>query len=240
MKETSPIGDTIVITSHTCTFNLCLCLGGGGFDCIAIYAGGGYAFDLSPKGPDGGPLEIAPPFRGTILGGTGSFEGIEGTVDVVTITGTTGPIALIDTGLRALLPEGWFKAVDTTIRMTSDKSYTWIAPEEYALKGFEQTVPAGIIIPYSVSNVDLINVNECWVFQMDDSVWINFDKKIVTQLLGYNEIKVAPKDCDDRFQIDEWVVTDVDKHVWVKTCGDLFPNEDTGCLWLPPSDLLAR
>ena len=30
------------------------------------------------------------------MGGTGSFEGIEGTVDVVTITGSTGPIPLVE------------------------------------------------------------------------------------------------------------------------------------------------
>ena len=30
------------------------------------------------------------------MGGTGSFEGIEGTVDVVTIAGSTGPIPLVE------------------------------------------------------------------------------------------------------------------------------------------------
>ena len=38
-KGTSPYnyGDTSLVTSHSCTLNLCL--GGGGFDCIAIFAG---------------------------------------------------------------------------------------------------------------------------------------------------------------------------------------------------------
>jgi hypothetical protein len=42
------------------------------------------------------PIDIAPSFRGTILGGTCSFKGIEGTVDVVTIAASTGPILLLN------------------------------------------------------------------------------------------------------------------------------------------------
>jgi hypothetical protein len=243
-KETSPIGpigDTLFITtSHTCTLNLCL--GGGGYDCIAIYAGGGYVFDLSPRGPDDA-LEIAPPFRGTILGGTGSFEGIEGTVDVVTITGTTGPIAMIDTGRRlnsinAQLFEGWYKAVDNTVRITARKRCTWIEPAEYALKGFEKNARK-TILDYSVSNIGLIDVNECWAFKTDDQLWINFNKNMVAQMLGYNMIKVAQRDLDVTFKIGKLVVTDIDKHIWVKTGGDLVFGANTECLPLQQSALPA-
>jgi hypothetical protein len=56
----------------------------------------------------GHPLDIAPPLCGTILGGTGSFEGTEGTVGVVTIVRSSGPIPTIDNGLDGWF-EGWFK-----------------------------------------------------------------------------------------------------------------------------------
>jgi len=39
---------------------------------------------------------LPPPFPSTIIGGTGSFEGIEGTVDIATICGTTGPIIRVE------------------------------------------------------------------------------------------------------------------------------------------------
>jgi len=35
---------------------------------------------------------LPPPFPGTIIGGTGSFEGITGSVTIATIAGTTGPL----------------------------------------------------------------------------------------------------------------------------------------------------
>jgi len=103
-----------VITSHSCRLNLCL--GGGGFNCIAIYSGTAFVFNIGKgflnnnEGTGGGIVAgggagvgagprlsfesppLPPPFPGTILGGTGSFEGIEGSVNIATIAGTTGPI----------------------------------------------------------------------------------------------------------------------------------------------------
>jgi len=94
-----------VITSQSCKLNLCL--GGGGFSCIAIYSGSAFVFNFGkgivlnnsvdfvngafvPSSFEAPPLP--PPFPGTIIGGTGSFEGIEGSVTITTIAGTTGPI----------------------------------------------------------------------------------------------------------------------------------------------------
>jgi len=103
-----------VITSHLCRLNLCL--GGGGFNCIAIYSGTAFVFNLS-KGialnnaatslfiRTAAPKSIVtkatfeapplpPPFPGTIIGGTGTFEGIEGSVSIATIAGTRGRILI--------------------------------------------------------------------------------------------------------------------------------------------------
>jgi len=96
-----------VIKSQSCSLNLCL--GGGGFNCIAIFSGAAFVFnfgkgvalnnksvfvptndDFIPSTFEAPPLP--PPFPGTIIGGTGAFEGIEGSVTIATITGTTGPI----------------------------------------------------------------------------------------------------------------------------------------------------
>jgi hypothetical protein len=92
------------IASHSCFLNLCL--GGGGFDCIAVYSGTAFAFNadvvktrkppnnyyyMPPENIEREP-ELPPPYIGTIIGGTGAFEGIEGYVHVATIAGTTGPL----------------------------------------------------------------------------------------------------------------------------------------------------
>ena len=91
------IVDGFVQLSHTCNLNLCL--GGGGFDCIAIYAGTAFTFNLGQQirlsiDADSNFIEaipsLPPPFPATIIGGTGSFEGIEGTIDIATICGTSG------------------------------------------------------------------------------------------------------------------------------------------------------
>jgi len=91
-----------VITSHLCRLNLCL--GGGGFNCIAIYSGTAFVFNLSKgivlNNEVTTPLNkvtfeappLPPPFPGTIIGGTGTFEGIEGSVSIATIAGTSGVV----------------------------------------------------------------------------------------------------------------------------------------------------
>jgi hypothetical protein len=114
------IVDGFVQSSHTCNLNLCL--GGGGFDCIAIYAGTAFTFNLGKqirvgRTTDSNFIEaipsLPPPFPATIIGGTGSFEGIEGTVDIATICGTSGVSfdetsigPFFDTGTIAQCPDG--------------------------------------------------------------------------------------------------------------------------------------
>merc|ERR1711957_245755 len=91
--------DSLTVTSHSCKLNICL--GGGGFNCISFYSGTSFVFNVGQQvGVDDGGSNLdsiaepslPPPFPSTIIGGTGSFEGIEGTVDIATICGTTGPI----------------------------------------------------------------------------------------------------------------------------------------------------
>ena len=47
IQDFSFLEGAFVITSHTCLLNLCL--GGGGFDCIAIYAGTSFVFDFGQQ-----------------------------------------------------------------------------------------------------------------------------------------------------------------------------------------------
>ncbi|OEU19509.1 hypothetical protein FRACYDRAFT_235566 [Fragilariopsis cylindrus CCMP1102] len=91
------------VSSHSCKLNICL--GGGGFNCIAFYSGSSFVFNLEPQLGllllngnflDKAAPSLPPPFPATIIGGTGSFEGIKGTVDIATICGTTGPTILED------------------------------------------------------------------------------------------------------------------------------------------------
>jgi len=95
---------SFTVTSHTCNLNICL--GGGGFNCIAFYSGTSFVFNvgqqISRSNPSNfnGEISLPPPFPSTIIGGTGSFEGIEGTVDIATICGTTGPIIDVDVGKK--------------------------------------------------------------------------------------------------------------------------------------------
>merc|ERR1712195_276110 len=107
-----PFLASITVLSHTCNLNICL--GGGGFNCIAFYSGTSFVFDIgeqisSPKDLDytvKGDIKLPPPFPSTIIGGTGSFEGIEGTVDIATICGTTGPILSVDKDVGRRLEPG--------------------------------------------------------------------------------------------------------------------------------------
>ncbi|OEU11347.1 hypothetical protein FRACYDRAFT_245675 [Fragilariopsis cylindrus CCMP1102] len=91
------------ILGHSCLFNLCL--GGGGYNCLAIYAGSKFVFNpleqvLFSDDTFTGQVAISknagtivpslpPSYPGTIIGGTGLFVGAVGYVDVTTITGST-------------------------------------------------------------------------------------------------------------------------------------------------------
>ncbi|OEU11828.1 hypothetical protein FRACYDRAFT_244947 [Fragilariopsis cylindrus CCMP1102] len=94
------------ILGHSCLLNLCL--GGGGYNCLAIYAGSKFVFNpleqvlFSPstfifvdnnsdKNEVLGTVvpSLPPSYPGTIIGGTGLFVGAVGYVDVTTITGST-------------------------------------------------------------------------------------------------------------------------------------------------------
>jgi hypothetical protein len=72
------------IKAHSCLLNLCL--GGGGYNCIALYAG--TKFNFSPQ-TSGNRPPLPPSYPTTIIGGTGTFLGVKGTVDITTITGST-------------------------------------------------------------------------------------------------------------------------------------------------------
>jgi len=112
IDSTFSVSESFIITSHTCQLNLCL--GGGGFDCIAILAGSSFVFDLGKQiglSGDGvqsdSDVSLPPPYPGTIIGGTGSFEGIEGTVDIATIAGSTGiELFEADNGLTSVFNIG--------------------------------------------------------------------------------------------------------------------------------------
>ena len=89
-----------LILGHSCLLNLCL--GGGGYNCLAIYAGSKFVFNpleqvlfspttFSNRGNNPGSIapSLPPSYPGTIIGGTGLFVGAVGYVDVTTITGGT-------------------------------------------------------------------------------------------------------------------------------------------------------
>jgi len=129
-----------VITSNSCRLNLCL--GGGGFSCIAIYSGSAFVFNfgkgialnnaavfparrligngLTPLTFEAPPLP--PPFPGTIIGGTGSFEGITGSVSIATIAGTTGPLVQIDSSTGRPFFRGGLKPLGSIVQVITVKS----------------------------------------------------------------------------------------------------------------------
>jgi len=75
------------ILAHSCFYNLCL--GGLGEDCVNIFAGGGFIFDpFEPVKKNEEPL-LPPSFPGAIIGGTGKYQGIKGSAQIVTITSRT-------------------------------------------------------------------------------------------------------------------------------------------------------
>jgi hypothetical protein len=127
------VGD---ITGISCLINLCL--GGGGFNCLGIYSGVGYTFNplgqvtafanpnengSRPLDPDEFPFgnprpfnnapALPPSFPGTIFGGTGSFVGAKGTVEVTTVAAQTAiaiktNISAGPPGTTALGPQSGF------------------------------------------------------------------------------------------------------------------------------------
>jgi len=126
-----------VSTSQSCNLNLCL--GGGGFSCIAIYSGSAFVFNFGkgvalnnkavatgtslPSTFEAPPLP--PPFPGTIIGGTGAFEGIEGSVTIATIAGTTGPI-IVNVGTGPTFDR--LKPVGSIVQVISVKSNMPLPP----------------------------------------------------------------------------------------------------------------
>jgi len=75
------------ILAHSCFYNLCL--GGLGEDCVNIFAGGGFIFDpLASVSGNEEPL-LPPSFPGAIFGGTGKYQGIKGSAQIITITSRT-------------------------------------------------------------------------------------------------------------------------------------------------------
>jgi len=124
-----------VITSQLCKLNLCL--GGGGFSCIAIYSGSAFVFNfgkgvaLNNEATSSGVSltsvapPLPPPFPGTIIGGTGAFEGIEGSVTIATIAGTTGPILFFD---GSTLTFDRLKPIGSIVQVISVKSNMPLPP----------------------------------------------------------------------------------------------------------------
>ena len=89
---------SFTVTSHTCNLNICL--GGGGFNCIAFYSGTSFVFDVGEQisrscggdvicrtrqlkqaqgipEPFNGEIKLPPPFPSTIIGGTGRYVQIK-------------------------------------------------------------------------------------------------------------------------------------------------------------------
>ena len=66
--------DAEAVSSHSCKLNICL--GGGGFNCIAFYSGTSFVFNVGQQIVLAGSNEpsLPPPFPATIIGGTGRYE----------------------------------------------------------------------------------------------------------------------------------------------------------------------
>jgi len=108
-KCTSSSGNgASAITAHTCTLNLCL--GGGGFNCLALYCGSAFIFDplVFAKNTFKNAPQLPPSYPCAIIGGTNVFQGAKGSVDVTTLTGRTAPIKDdVDDGITSLVQFGF-------------------------------------------------------------------------------------------------------------------------------------
>jgi len=99
-----PVFDVVkflpTIRSHQCIYDLCL--GGKGFNCVGLYAGGGFIFnplkridqskgandeDQSIIDDNNREPPLPPPFDLVIFGGTGAFRNVSGKAELMTIAG---------------------------------------------------------------------------------------------------------------------------------------------------------
>ena len=74
-RRTQSGGAVAAVSSHSCKLNICL--GNGGFNCIAFYSGTSFVFDVLQQISifpivEGEP-SLPPPFPATIIGGTGRY-----------------------------------------------------------------------------------------------------------------------------------------------------------------------
>lgn len=78
---------------HSCLYNLCL--GGGGANCLALYCGTTHTFNQMkmPGNTYKNSPPLPPSYPCVIIGGTNTFQGAKGNVDITTLTGLTSPKA---------------------------------------------------------------------------------------------------------------------------------------------------
>lgn len=93
------------ILQQSCFYNLCM--GSGGFNCVNFYIGGPYNYDpyavvKNTKNGEYYPV-LAPIVEGFVLGGTGSFAGIKGTVKMQQQSGQTPALNGRQSGLEVQL-----------------------------------------------------------------------------------------------------------------------------------------
>jgi hypothetical protein len=67
-----------LILAHSCYYNLCTSTD----NCINYYAGSPFEYE-----PMNAANTLPPSYPGSIIGGTGTFSGIEGSVEVITVAG---------------------------------------------------------------------------------------------------------------------------------------------------------
>jgi len=93
------------VLQQSCFYNLCM--GNGGFNCVNFYIGGPYNYDQFAvvQNPENGEYypELAPIVEGFVLGGTGSFAGIKGTVKMQQQSGQTPALNGRQSGLEVQL-----------------------------------------------------------------------------------------------------------------------------------------
>jgi hypothetical protein len=96
---TTAASSTTQITGHTCFYTLCL--GGGGGNCVNLYAGGPFEFSPGLIVETGEEPLLPPKFAGIVIGGVGAFAGIGGTFTIETLAGRTTANVVPQFGLIA-------------------------------------------------------------------------------------------------------------------------------------------